>query len=104
MIIYLAIVFIILTVSLFIGTAIIQQLIVNRLREMNNGIEHPLVSKDGISGNVYNDDFKDFLGDIEGEDDPKLRLLKILSKIFFRMALFSSIVSFYIIIKISIKK
>ena len=79
-----------------ISNCIVQRLIIRRLREMNGGIEHPLCSKDGISGNTRNAEFQEFLENIEGEDAPELKRLKIYNKVVPRITRIASIITFII--------
>ncbi|MCR4713525.1 MAG: hypothetical protein K5751_04010 [Treponemataceae bacterium] len=81
----------------FLCDYIIERLIIKRLREMNGGIEHPLYSKDGISGNTRNAEFQEFLEDIEGEDDPELKCLKIYNKVVSRITRIAFIITFIIV-------
>ena len=80
-----------------ISNCIVQRLIIRRLREMNGGIEHPLCSKDGITINTRNAEYLDFLNDIEVEDDPELKKLKIYTKVFFRIIIITFIITFIIV-------
>ena len=91
---YVIVIFIGINVILWICHYCIQSLIIKRLREMNGGIVHPLCTKDGISENTRNAEFQEFLYDIEGEDDPELKRLKIYNKVVFRIIIITFIITF----------
>ena len=91
---YMIFIFIGILVIFCISNCIVQRLIIRRLREMNGGIEHPLCSKDGITINTRNAEYLDFLNDIEGEDDPELKKLKIYNKVFSRITIAAMIITF----------
>ena len=87
-------VFIGICVILWICYFHIQRQIIRRLREMNGGVIHPLCTKDGISENTRNAEYQEFLYDIEGEDDPQLKRLKIYNKVFSRITIAAMIITF----------
>ena len=91
---YVIFVFIGICVILWICYCHIQRQIIRRLREMNGGNLHPLCTKDGITENTRNAEFQEFLYDIEGEDDPELKQLKIHNKIVTRITIITFIITF----------
>lgn len=98
--IWIGVVFFILTLFCFISWFFLQTVIVSRLKEINNGVEHPLVSKNGIDVNVHNSDFNDFLNEIDEEKDSKLRLLKIWHKRMFRFGILMFCISLIVAFQI----
>ncbi len=91
---YVVLGFAVIVFILFLCRNIIENKIIKKLREMNGGVEHPLYSKDGITINTHNAEYQDFLIDIEGEDDPELKRLKIYNIIFFRITIAAMIITF----------
>jgi len=92
--VYVLLIFIGIAFILFSWSILVGGLIIKRLREMNGGIEHPLYSKDGISGNTRTIEFQEFLDDIEGENDPELKRLKIRKKVLSRITRIAFIITF----------
>ena len=92
--IYVVLVFIVIVCILHLCGSIIEKKVIKKLREMNGGVEHPLCSKDGITINTRNAEYQDFLYDIEGEDDPELKKLKIYNKVFSRITIAAMIITF----------
>ena len=93
---YVVLGFAVIVFILFLCGCIIENKIIKTLREMNGGVEHPLYSKDGITINTHNAEYQDFLIDIEGEDDPELKRLKIRKKVLSRLTRIAFIITFIV--------
>jgi hypothetical protein len=60
----------------FVTLSICQSLIIKRLKELNNGKQSPLISRNGIDINIYNWSYSKFLFIISDEEDLVLKKLK----------------------------
>jgi hypothetical protein len=90
-----------LTFLSFLGWIVCQKLIVRRLNELNGGKLSPLISEDGINVNEHNSRFSKFLKDISGETDKKLKILKKMNLLFWRLGLILFFCSLVIAIQVA---